>query len=410
MAFFNCFSRKAKTSATKAKHSRGTPSIHRDFPGFSARPCYPLSCICCLTHDMDVWSCSFAPYDDSVLVACGDGLIGFWNLTTQSPIKVMNGEPGFSTASFSPDGQNLAFAFGDNLVRVTTVERGTSKSKTLKKAHDLVFGNFVRSCIYSPTQPSERLASVSWDSEVRIWSLSKRKALASVCVCDFYEELEANRSWSHVEAPGDRYRPGVWMLTYSPDGNSLAVASSCGTVYLLQSETLELKVALKGHEGDVYHCVYSPRCSDVLLSSSKDGTVRIWDTVSATCKRVYETGFPVKCCTLSNDGSMLAAAGDTAQVALLNPENGSTLFTLDLEDAAFSNSVSSLVFTRTDLQLAASYGDKKVRIWQLPRRLSLAHTVRLYVRKIVPDEKIKLLPLPLALRMYLMYKFDSLSH
>lgn len=407
MAFFKLFSRKS----SKAKHSRDAAPVHRDFPDLSAglkRPCYPRSCICTLPHDMDVWGCLFAPHDDSLLVTCGDGAIGFWNMKTQEPVRVMNGEPGFSTASFSPDGHYLTFAFGDNLVRLTTVDLAKPKSKTFKKHHDLVFGNFVRSCHYSPTQPSERLVSVSWDSELRLWNATKRKLISSINVCDFYEEPEANKSksWSHVEAPGDRYRPGVWLVTFSPDGDSLAVASACGTVYILHSETLELKTALKGHEEDVYHCSFSPRCSDVLLSSSKDGTVRIWDVPSATCRRICETGFPVKCCALSHDGSMLAAGGDTSQVAVLSPENGATLFTLDLDDESFGNSVTNVSFTKSDRQLAAAYSDKKVRVWQLPHSLNLAHAVRLYLRGTLSNEQISSLPLSSKLKKYLTYQFD----
>ena len=399
-----------KRSSCSPTNSKGAVPVHRDFPDLSARlkrSCYPLSCICSLLHEMDVWSCYFSPYDDSLMVTCGDGAIGFWNLETQTPLRVIHGEPGYSTASFSPDGRNLTLAFSDNLIRVTTVDLDKPKSKSFKKPHNVVFGNFVRSCHYSPTQPSERLVSVSLDSELRLWNVNKRKILASINVCDFYEDPEANKSWSHVEAPGDRYRPGVWSVAYSLDGASLAVASSCGTVYILHSETLQLKRALKGHEGDVYQCVFSPRRNDVLLSSSKDGTVRIWDTESSMCRQVCETGFPVKCCTLSHDGSMLAAGGDASQVAVLNPENGSTLFTLDLDDESFSNSVTCLVFTKNNRQLAAAYSDKMVRIWQIPHRLNLAHTVRLYLRTILSDEQITSLPLPSKLKMYLCYQFHD---
>jgi WD40 repeat protein len=356
---------------------------------------------------MDVWGCFFSPHDDSLMVTCGDGAVGFWNLETQTPIRVMHGEPGFSTASFSPDGCHLAFAFSDNIIRVTTVDLEKPKSKSFKKPHTLAFGNLVRSCHYSPTQPSERLVSVSFDSELRLWNVSKRKVLASINVSDFYEDPEANKSWSHVGAPGDRYRPGAWSATYSSDGASIAVASACGTIYIINSETLQLKSTLKGHEGDVYQCVFSPRRNDVLLSSSKDGTVRIWDVESKMCKQVCETGFPVKCCSLSHDGSMLAAGGDSPQVAVLNPENGSTLFTLDLDDESFSNAVACLAFTRNDRQLAVAYSDKVVRIWQLPHRLSLAHIVRLYLRKILLEEQINLLPLSSKLKTYLRYQFDG---
>jgi hypothetical protein len=69
-------------------------------------------------------------------------------------------------------------------------------------------------------------------------------------------------------------------IAYSPDGRTLAVASTIG-IWLYDAEALDAEPRLlEGHTGGVYSVAWSPDGAR-LASGSWDGTVRVWDAASS---------------------------------------------------------------------------------------------------------------------------------
>jgi WD40 repeat protein len=75
----------------------------------------------------------------------------------------------------------------------------------------------------------------------------------------------------------------VWAAAFSPDGTTLAVGVTDGTVWLwslADPAHPALIATLTGPAGHVYSIAFSPD-GRVLAAASNDGTVHLWDTSPA---------------------------------------------------------------------------------------------------------------------------------
>ena len=71
----------------------------------------------------------------------------------------------------------------------------------------------------------------------------------------------------------------VYSVSFSPDGTTLASASSDGTVKLWDVATHENIATLQGHTDYVNSVSFSPD-GTTLASASWDGTVKLWDVAT----------------------------------------------------------------------------------------------------------------------------------
>jgi WD40 repeat protein len=128
-------------------------------------------------------------------------------------------------------------------------------------------------------------------------------------------------------------------------------------------------LVLKGHTKGVYHVAVS-RDGKLLASSSRDGTVKLWDsdgkelrTLKGRANHVYSAAF-------SPDGKTLAVAADDKTVRLWEVESGKEVRAL----GEHGDSVYAVAFSPDGKRLASSCSDQKVRLWD-PATGKLLHTL-----------------------------------
>src|SRR5439155_22325372 len=76
----------------------------------------------------------------------------------------------------------------------------------------------------------------------------------------------------------------ICTVTWSPDGRFVALGCTDGVIRLLQWETSEEVLQLKGHRDRVLSAAFSPD-GRTLASGGVDGTMRLWEM--ATHKERY---------------------------------------------------------------------------------------------------------------------------
>lgn len=191
------------------------------------------------------------------------------------------------------------------------------------------------------------LASSSWDKTVRIWDLS---TLESVFVLRHHRSPVTCLSWQPgatstgclgVLASGSadstvalwRGETGKllqslsphkgWVLgtSFSSDGTLLASAAWDKTVCLSDARTGQMLQKLAGHTTGVWTCAFQRSVgSGLLCSGADDGSLRIWDTRTATSVMSLVGGHDdsVKCCAWSPDGEYIASGGADSKVRITN--------------------------------------------------------------------------------------------
>ncbi|KAG8835256.1 hypothetical protein FRC18_000758 [Serendipita sp. 400] len=115
-------------------------------------------------------------------------------------------------------------------------------------------------------------ASASWDSSVRLWNGRTGKRV----LCHNREENDIDHSNFHDNrfiATMRGHVGAVYRLTWSADSRMLVSASKDSTVKIWDLKTYKLKMDLPGHTDEVY-CV--DFVADKIVSGGRDKTLKIW--------------------------------------------------------------------------------------------------------------------------------------
>ena len=153
---------------------------------------------------------------------------------------------------------------------------------------------------------------------------------------------------------------GINEIAYSPDGTRLAVASSIG-IWLYDARTGEELKLLSGHTSGVWSISFSPDGS-TLASGSGDATVRLWSVGTGRHLRTLEGHTSgVWSVWFSPDGLTLASGSSDTTVRLWDVGTGRHLRTLE----GHTSLVESVSFSPDGLTLASGSWDGTVLLWEL---------------------------------------------
>ncbi len=151
---------------------------------------------------------------------------------------------------------------------------------------------------------------------------------------------------------------GVYGVSFSPDGQTIASASEDGTIKLWTLEGEEFKTLL-GHSGPVNDVSFSPN-GQIIASADRYGAVKLWDFSGQEIQTLKGHQLSVRSVSFSPNGQTIASASLDNTVKLWDI-NGRELKTLD----GHRNAVWSVSFSPDGQTIASGSYDKTVKLWDL---------------------------------------------
>jgi hypothetical protein len=280
-----------------------------------------------------VWSVAFSPDGQTVALALDEGVVKLFDVDDGRVRSTLEGHEGpVWSVEFSPDGKTLATASDDATVRIWDL--ATGKTEKVLQHEDSV-----RRLAFS--RDGKRLATGSRKGRVQVWDLGTGKPVM------------------RTEPHG-----GVVMgVAFSPDGKTVASGGSDHIIRLWDAATGGLQQTLTGHDGAVYSLAFSPD-GKLLASGGWDHTVRLWDVIKGV-ELAKLTGHTqdVWGVAFSPDGRTLASASEDRTVKLWDVATHRDLFTF----RGHSATVYSVAFSPDGKLVASSSRDGTVKLWDAVR-------------------------------------------
>ncbi|MBD2232902.1 eIF2A-related protein [Phormidium tenue] len=275
-------------------------------------------------HSGEIWSVAFSPDGQTIATASGDNTVKLWSIKGEE-LQTLNGHSSWvKSVAFSPDGQTIATASDDNTVKLWSVKG--EELQTLNGHSGAIWH-----VAFSPD--GQTIATASNDRTAKLWSL---------------EGKELQTLNGHLD--------GLNSIVFSSDGKTIATASDDRTVKLWNRNGEEIKT-LKGHDGSVSDVVFSPS-GQTIATAGGDNTVKLWNLEGKELKSFNGHSDSVYSVAFSSDGQTIATAGGDNTVKLWNLE-GKELKSFN----GHNGSVYSVAFSPDGQTIASASNDRTAKLW-----------------------------------------------
>ena len=214
------------------------------------------------------------------------------------------------------------------------------------------------------------------DSKVRIWSLTQLKLknlkppdlLADLPSTpeDALEQILDDSSARDVQELIGHTGP-VFSTSFSPDSSLLLSSSEDGTVRLWSLHTFSQLVCYRGHVFPVWSVEFSP-LGFYFASSSNDSTLRLWNTDQILPIRILSGHYSdVDVCKFHPNGNYIASGSSDRTVRIWDIYDGKCVRVF----TGHKGTIHSLAFTTDGRYLASAGMDCRILIWDIPNGLQV---------------------------------------
>ncbi len=303
-------------------------------------------------HSSWVVAVAWEPDGNRIASAGGDGLVRVWEVETGHTLLTYRGHrwrfervnmpPTIYNIAWSPEGLRLASA-GDGS-KVYVWDATTGQTITIYEGHSGLLPN-VFALAWSPDgkRIASACSSIGFDKTIHIWDATTGQKILHY---DSHYGLLPNFS--------------ILALAWSPDGTR--IASTCG------DKTIRIWNATNGNRISTWrvrsewvsNLVWSPDNQRIALANS-DHTAQVWDVSTGKLAVTYHGHSDrVRNIAWSPDGSRIATASNDATVQIWDPSSAANIYTY----RGHTKWTTSLAWSPDGTAIASASNDMSVQIWQ----------------------------------------------
>ena len=309
-----------------------------------------------------------------------DNSVKIWNIETGTLMWSLEGHKGsVLSVAFSPDGKQLATASYDKTAKIWEIDESL-KNPARIVAEIIGHTDSVR-CVAFSTD-GRKLITGSIDKTAKVWDLqSGAEALIldghteGVYETEFSQDGEMLTTasyddqiitWSLKTGQTLNIKGGINYYfdkskSISPNGRYLAEGFHDHDVFIIDLETKNIALQLKGHHDKVFGVAFSPD-GRYLASGSKDGVSKIWDLSSGKAIQTLEGhSNTITCVAFSPDGKLIVTGSYDHTARVWDTSTGKTILVLE----GHSMSVDSAAFSPDGRLLVTGSGDGTAKLWEL---------------------------------------------
>ena len=285
-------------------------------------------------HTGIVSSISFSP-DGATLATGSRDEIRFWDVNTGETLQEITGHHSLHNVSFSPDGNTLAYLRGHNEVLLWDVN--TSKLRTFTGTGSIYSVSF---------SPDGNTLAIREGTKVLLWDVNTGKLRTFTGTSSIYDpHKKVNVGFS----------PAVYSVSFSPDGNTLAIGGNWKTDILNANTGAPIHTFFK-ISCRIESVVFSPD-GNTLAGGGSDRIVRLWDIKTGTEKQIPTGQIGDARVAFSPDGNRLATVPDIGgAVRLWDVNTGKPLRQFTADGSGLSR-IYSMAFSPDGNTLATGSSD-----------------------------------------------------
>lgn len=300
-------------------------------------------------HNDFVAKIQFWPSRNYLISVGHDGYYKIWDIDNLKEVSEV--ELGHPICSFAltPDASKYAIGFEDGFIAIFNGQTGEQIANFNAHEEAVTDLEFL---------PDGRLVSVSGDGTAKLWNDSNLVGLV---------QLEGNDGQS---------------VAVKPDGSQIVVGTGNGFLYFIDPSGFKVVSKLEAHAGSISDLIFTP--DGVLISASKDSTIKIWRMEKRSPKFTLRGHFDgVLGLAISPDGKRLASGGADRSVILWDVQNGQEL----AKHLIHFQWITSLLFDKkSNLLISGSFSDN-IRYWDLSNGGLLGKGVVGEIVKLSPSRK-----------------------